>query len=123
MRVHIEHGEEQKGLFIQKSFPTVTLRIEFSEEEQHIISSQRLDQTIIMERPPSRQLKVYEYDNFDKFHLRIAHILNFQSDVWFARDILEAKEYAAELEDCVRSLKEFLEGNAELDTQNRTFEL
>lgn len=123
MRIHIEHGEGEFGLFLKKTLPTVTLRIEFNEEEQHIITSQGLHQTIIMERPPSRQLKVYENDNFDKFHLRIAHIIDNKSDVWFARDILESKDYAEELEHCLRNLKDFIEGNAEAGIESRTFEL
>ncbi len=101
----------------QKSYHTVSIAIDFSEEEKHIIKSNRLEDRIIFERPldalrqKSSSDRTYYESRPQGFWLSIRSVLDGTPDVYHAETPADARAYEQELESKLPMLKEFLEAN------------
>ena len=135
MRVSISHGEHKTGLLLGKKRHTVTVSVQFSDEELHVIKNRDLGNDIILERDPPVDAKVTEVKGVGSalkvvsgmgktvngFHLRIKDLMN-GSDTYTLTTPVEAKVYEDELIEKLRVLKSYLEGNAE-GGSDKSFEL
>lgn len=123
MRVNIEHSTKTTGLLRKTTHYVVTLTVEFTDEEKHIIRERRLGKDVIMERDipsdkdPAKFAKVA-----DAFHIRIQDLLR-GPDSYALSTPLEAKAYEAELTEKVTLLKSYIDGNRSVEQQSTTFEL
>jgi hypothetical protein len=127
MRVTIEHREKTTGLIRKTTLHEVHTRVEFSAQEQGIIRQRKLSKTIVMDRGPDAQAqknvtpdRVASFGDF--FDLKISD-LEKGADVYRLSSPLEAKVYDEKLKAHLRTLKEYLEGNAETRTGAESFEL
>lgn len=135
MRVSINHGEYSKGLVFGKKRHTITVKVDFTEAERHIIASRNLGADIILERIPPVDAKVTQVKGIGSalkvvsglgktengYNLRIRDLLK-GADTYTVETPVQAKTYENALIDNLRELKEYLEGNAENAT-NKSFEL
>jgi hypothetical protein len=118
MRVSIDHGEFVKGLVIKKRWPSVTVKVEFSEEEKAIIKQRKLEKIVVMERDWPAHMGTMSGD----FNLTIGGLLKNQLTEYTCDNISRAKQYEAELIERLKRLKEFLGENGD-KAESKTFEL
>ncbi|MCA0869281.1 hypothetical protein LCL97_00445 [Seohaeicola saemankumensis] len=121
MRVKIDHSEKKIGLLRRRKFYCVTIEVDFSEEERQIIRERRLKRDVVLERKPSAELAVYENDPPEKFWLLISDLLK-GPDTWMANSVLDAKQYADEVENLMPTLKGYIVGNTEIEQKSKTLE-
>lgn len=74
---------------------------------------------VVLERKPSAELAVYENDPPEKFWLLISDLLK-GPDTWMANSVLEAKQYADEVENLMPTLKGYIVGNTEIEQKSKT---
>ena len=110
MRVKIEHVETRTGFPFKTTHHEVHLTADFTHEEKQIIRQRFLDDHIVMERTPA---DAREDDDPDWFALRVKHLFERRPDKHRCRTPSDAKLYAAELTEVMRSMKLWLEENAE----------
>jgi hypothetical protein len=128
MRVTIKHEtvERKKGLFSKQSLPAVTVHVEFSEEEKHIINSSDLKEAVLVERPvpPDADQKYAAQHPEDHwvFHLRVDHLLKGPNTFCFPATGA-ARDYEEEVKDALRRLKDHIEHNAPQENKSTSFEL
>lgn len=118
MRVSITHGEKKTGLIMKKTFYTVLVQVEFSQEELAVIKQRKLEKTIVMERPWPAHMG----EMSGNYNLSIGSLVsNLTTETNFTTPV-EAKQYEAELTNKLRALKEFLTDNTSTGTST-SFEL
>ena len=122
MRVSIDHKESSTGFLKKKPIYTVLLRVDFSEEELHVIKRDKLEKFVIMERPASFNINGKGLPE-DTFFLKINRLLNGKTDEYALSTPAEAKGYEHELVEALKGLKAFLEANQEIEQKSQTFEL
>lgn len=125
MRVTIEHKQSTSGLIRKKTFYEVHTTIQFTQEEQATIRTRKLGNTTVMERMPGPNTSFYQKDFTmmgDFFDLKIDGLLK-STDVYASATPLDAKQYDENLKNALRTLKGYLEGNAEPVSGSTTFEL
>ena len=111
MRVRLDHQILRKGFILTKPFYQVTVQVDFTEVQQHVIRDRNLQDYVILERVPAN---ARIDDNLDWFTLRIRHLMDGKTDHHLCADPVAAKNYEADLVERLRLLKDFLEGNEEL---------
>ena len=127
MKVDITHGELSSGLVFKKKFPTVTVAVQFSEEELQIIKQRKLKNYIVLERgiPPhlvkKEELKPGKYHE-NHFHLTLKDLMK-KPDTYALRQISEAKDYEALLKEALAGIKAFIVDNESLESTSTSFEL
>ena len=122
MRVDIEHVEKKVGLIRRETLYGVKLHITFSEEELYIIKQNGLEGTIVLERPPSVDLRIRDNDVEEDFYLYLGQLLRGPDTYWRATP-LDAKAYEAKLtEEILPMLKGFITENAGIDEKKKTLE-
>ena len=124
MSVSIEHSESTTGLFAKKTFHVVTLSVEFSEEEKHIIAQRKLEKDLILERGVPADRNPREFDGLeDVFNLRIGTLIRNRFDKYAFTSPLEAKQYEAKLRELMPDLKAYIMGNQGIEQKSASFEL
>ena len=111
MRVRLDHQIIRKGFILTKPFYQVSVQVDFTEVQRHVIQDRNLQDYVILERIPAN---ARIEDNLDWFTLRIRHLMDGKSDHHLCADPVAAKNYEADLVERLRLLKEFLEGNEQL---------
>jgi hypothetical protein len=120
MRVLIEQKELKRGLWgSDRSRIEVNLTVDFSEEEQLIIRGRRLEDVVVIGRPPDalleRQLDPEEAKRWEgRFDLRIGMLLGERTDRYVCGSPAAAKIYSEKLTDTLRLLKLFLLENSDI---------
>lgn len=134
MKVSISHGEKSKGLIFTKRFYTVTIRVQFSNEELAIIDQRKLKNIIVVERdcPPDEK----HHNEKGKLTRIATNIANgFQNpynltigklvrgpDTYTLTTPVEAKAYENELTEMLQVLKGYVSESATLGT-DKQFEI
>lgn len=123
MRVSIDHGETTTGLFAKKTHYTVSVTVQFSEEEKQIIRQRKLEKSIVLERSIPSDRDPRKFDGIeDVFNLTI-HKLMGGTDTYTLETPLEAKEYDEVLRAGLQDLKAFIVGNESVEEKSSSFEL
>lgn len=117
MDVSIEPVEKREGLILKKSFYYVYVTVDFTHEQLAIIKARKLGDTVILERDPPANLKLRPDDPTHLWHLTINKLIKNKPEAHVFASPLEAKIYEEELEDKLRILKSFIEGNAEVGSK------
>ena len=127
MRVSIEHNSGSSGLIFKKHFIRVAVTVVFSEEEQAIIRSRKLKDYVVLKREPDmltvERLGARDAAQFaETYHLRIKDLASGKPDTYPFDTPIEAKQYETDLTAALKTLKEFISGNADT-AKAKTFEL
>lgn len=123
MKVDIEHEEITRGMLRKKTYYKIKCNVQFSEEEKAIIKEGDLDGVIVMERPPSADIKVSANDEAEWFYLRIGALNNDKWDEFCVDTKSDIAIYEEELKGSLKQLKTYLEANGNTDTSSKSFEL
>ncbi len=123
MKVTIEHQDVSKGLVFKENLVEVTVAVEFTDEEEAVISKFKLKNYILLKRTPHRSLaKKYtptELENL--FHLYLRDVIHQRNSFLFDTPA-DAKNYDDELRGALKNLKAHLTSDAEVK-KSSTFEL
>ena len=141
MKVTINHVQKKTGMIRKITHHGVAVRVEFNAEERAVIRERRLQNDIVLERSyPSdmsdgaiethenrglgRRVLTAAVSGTDALHfnLTISKLLKGE-DVYFLNTPAEAKGYEMELREKLVQLKDWIMGNAEVETETATFEL
>lgn len=141
MKVTINHVQKTTGMIRKTTHHGVALRVEFNAEELAVIRERKLEKDIVLERGyPSdmsdaaiekhegkslkRKLLTAAVSGTDALHfnLTISKLMKGE-DVYFLSTPVEAKAYEAEIKDKLVQLKDWIMGNAEVETETASFEL
>ena len=141
MKVTINHVQKTTGMIRRTTHHGVSVRVQFSAEELAVIRERKLEKDVVLERGyPSdmsdgaiekhetkglgRKLLTAAVSGTDAlhFHLTINKLMQGE-DVYFLSTPMEAKGYEAELKDKLVEPKNWIMGNAELETETESFEL
>ena len=124
MRVSIEHSQKQTGLFSKTDHYLISVTVEFSEAERHILK--KSEDFVVLERGPSstnRKLTAEEQEEFyNVLCLRISDLLK-GTDTFAVLSPAEAKTYDASLREALKDLKAHIESNSSAPVGADTFEL
>ncbi len=120
MKIDITRGEEKAGLVFKKIYQTVTLNVQFSDEEKKVIELAKLRDHIICERPKRAGIKDNAPD--DIWHLRVRHLLTGKPDKYEFDNLAEANSYNDALVPSLKNLKAAIESNAK-PIENTSIEL
>ncbi len=110
MRVSITHETERKGWLFKTTYHAVELSVAFTHEEKQIIRERNLRNTKLLDRRPATA-KVD--DRNEKFELRLADIVDGQTDRFLCATPSKAKLYEEALLSVMQQLKLWLNDNAE----------
>lgn len=141
MKVSINHVQKTAGLIRKRTFHGVAVSVQFGAEELAVIRERRLEHDIVLERgypADMSQGKIEKHESKGlgskllkaavsgtdslNFHLTVQKLLNGQ-DVYFLGTPVEAKQYEEAVKDGLVTLKSWIVGNAEVETESATFEL
>ena len=123
MRVSIDHGEKTEGLVFKKNYYTVTVKVEFSEEEKQIIKQRKVSGFTVLKRGvPANQDARKAVGIEDIYDMRISALLS-GADTYFLATVGEAKAYESDVKDALVQLKAFLQDNAGIEQKSTSFEL
>ena len=142
MKVTINHVQKKSGMIRKTTHHGVSVKVEFNTEETAVIQERKLEKDIVVERGyPSdmsdkAQLANTKIKGLGKklltaavsgtdalhFHLTIGKLMKGE-DVYFLSTPLEAKAYEDELKEKLVQLKEYIMGNAVVETETSSFEL
>lgn len=111
MKIDITRGEKKAGLIFKKIYPTVTVTVQFTEEEKQIIKLTKTEGNIICERPVRAGMKPVP-DRPDIWHLRVLSVLDGKPNEYEFENIAEANSYYDALVPSLKNMKGFLEDNA-----------
>ena len=110
MKIDIKRGEEKAGLIFKKTYYTVTVTVQFSEEEKKVIQLTKTENHIVTERPKRAGIKDNAPD--DIWHLRVRTLLPGKPDKYEFENLADANEYNDALLPSLKNLKGFIEKNA-----------
>ncbi|MEP2085052.1 MULTISPECIES: hypothetical protein [Hyphomicrobiales] len=123
MRVNIEHGETQTGMFRKTTHYTVTVNVQFTEEEKHIIKQRKIGDAIVVERGVPSDRDARKFSGIEHvFNLTIDRLLKGEDAYAFSTP-LEAKEYEQLLKDSLLNLKNYIVENEGVENKSTSFEL
>lgn len=120
MRVNIEHGTETKGVFKKETYYTVTVKVDFTEEEAAIIKKAELERAVIMDRscPPLR----HEVEE-GHWNLKVYNLMHPKGDTYVLRTTGEAQAYEEELKEALPLVKQAIDKHREVRVESKSFEL
>jgi len=123
MKVTIEHQDVSKGLVFKENLVEVTVSVEFTEEEEAVISKFKLKNYVLLKRTPHRSLakKYTPAELEDLFNLYVRNIIH-QPNSFLLDTPADAKNYDDELRGALKNLKAHLTSDAEVK-KSSTFEL
>jgi len=109
MKVNITRGEEKAGLVFKKTYYTVTLDVQLTEEEKKVIQLTNAGDNILCERPKRAGIK----DNAPPhiWHLYVRTLVKGKPDKYEFENIAEANSYNDALVPSLKNLKAFIESN------------
>ncbi len=110
MRIKIQHVETRTGFPFKTTHHEVHLTADFTHEEKQIIRQRFLEDHVLMARVPADARRE---DEPDWYALRVRHLFERRPDRFRCATPSDAKLYAAELTAVMRSMKLWLEENAE----------
>lgn len=141
MKVTINHVQKTSGLIRKRTFHGVSVWVEFGAEELAVIRERRLEKDLIIERGYPADMsdaKIEKHANkclggrllkaavsgTDSLHfdLTVQKLMKGE-DVYFLNTPMEAKAYEEEVKNGLVMLKNWIVGNAEVETESATFEL
>lgn len=125
MRVTINHVEKTSGFLKKTTYYVVVCRVDFTEEEKHIIKERKLGWTVVLPRPKPCNEKPDEYRDENFYNLIIGTLNSSDKfpDEYALATPSEAKEYEHRLTEALKVTKEFIMNNAEIEQKATTFEL
>ena len=127
MKVSIEHKDKASGLLFKTHQVAVSVAVVFSEEELAVIRSRRLRDYVVLERQPDKLRRERigaeaMRDNPGMFNLYVRDLVSGRADEFFCDTPIDAKIYEQNLKVGLKTLKDFITGNAETGSAT-TFEL
>jgi len=124
MRVNIDHSERQTGLLKKTTYHDISCKITFSDEEKQIIKQRELGDLIVMERDLPADRNPAKYENREYiFNLLLKDLTKGVADVYTVATPLDAKNYDADLKEQLKLLKQYIDGNTEIEEKSSAFEL
>ena len=99
MRVNVEHEELKWGLIFKKTYQSVYVTAELTEEEKQIIEENDLEKRVIMERPPDARDDMEQPFTFSSLLI---------GDRYCVNTLAEAKEYEEVLLAAIKEAKDAL---------------
>ncbi len=123
MKVDIKTGDRTTGMVFKKTYPTVTLKVEFTEEEKAIIKQNRLEDVIVIERDcPADRDAAKSYDG--QWNVRVSSLLYSEKSglEHVGRSNGEIKGFIDQAKENLPKLKAMIEGNA-TEAEDESFEL
>ena len=121
MRIAIEHGTETKGLFRKETFYTVTVKVQFTEEEAAVLKKEKLLDHIVMER--GQPVNRGPVDDEDFWHLRVRHLMDPKGNTYVLESEGVAQEYEEELKTSLKAVKAAIDSNKDVQVENKSYEL
>ena len=127
MRVSIQHNQKSSGWIFKQPYIEVATSVAFSEEELAIIRSKKLQKFVLLERGPDFIVcKRFENDqaylnSLSGFEMSVAKLMK-GTDTFNCETAVHAKNYEAQVTEALKTLKEFIVGNAQV-AQSKSFEL
>lgn len=141
MKVTINHVQKTTGMIRKTTHHGVAVKVEFNAEELAVIRERQLEKDVILERGyPSdmsdSQIEKHESKGLGRklltaavsggdalhFHLTVNKLMKGE-DIYFIGTPMEAKAYEEELKGGLVTLKNWIIGNAEVETETASFEL
>ena len=141
MKVTINHVQKKTGLIRRVTHHGVSVLVEFNAEEKAVIRERRLQNDVIMDRGYPSDMSAREIEKRESrsvgrklltaaisgsdalhFDLTVKKLLQGE-DVYFFQRPVEAKEYEAVVRERLLELKDWIMGNAELETETLSFEI
>lgn len=148
MRVSIEHGEIREGIVRKTTYHTVSVLVEFTDEEKRIIEQRGLQRDVLLNRgvPANEDPSKYESSSLsDKLSsgnylglavgigkamltkedirvLRISTLIKGR-DTFVLRQPSDAKNYEEELKDALVKMKGYILDNEGIEQKSTSFEL
>lgn len=118
MRVSFTHKEFTEGLVSKKSYVSVTILVEFNQEQLAVIKKWGLSRLVVLERdkPANSSKTTTEFD-----WLRLEKLIS-GPDTYILHSPLDAKLYEDKLTEKLRDLKVHLDANVEL-SPTKSFEI
>jgi hypothetical protein len=127
MRVTFQHNDRTSGFFSQKHTVAVVTNVQFSDEELAIINSRKLKKFVVLNREAdavvaNRFKNDPEYLNsLSGFDLTVASLVK-GPDSYACETPVHAKQYEENVTDALKSLKNFIMGNAD-KAESKTIEI
>jgi len=127
MRVSFQHNDKATGLVFKKLTVDVVTSVLFSDEEIAIINSRKLKPFVVLKREPDAVVANRFKDDPDYlnslsgFDLTVAGLMK-GPDSYPCETPMHAKAYEEKVTDALKSLKNFIVGNAE-KAESKSFEL
>ena len=126
MRVTINHFEKQRGLVRRKTLYGIGCKVDFSDEEKQIIKQRKLGDYIILQWPVNEaqnDLKFCAEHGVTTNNLKIED-LNGKTGVGHVFPIpTDARQHEQNLTEALKTMKEFVMANAEMEKGSTSFEL
>jgi hypothetical protein len=141
MKVTINHVQKSAGMIRKTTFHGVSVLVQFNAEELAVIAERKLGHDIVLERgyPADmsdmaaekhanrglgRKLLTAAVSGKDAndFHLSVNKLIKGE-DTYHLGTPMEAKAYEDELKEGLVKLKNWIVGNAEVETETASFEL
>ena len=141
MKVTINHVQKTSGMIRKTTFHGVSVQVQFNAEELAVIHERQLEKDVIMERgyPADmsdgqiekhankglgRKLLSAAVSGTDSlhFHLTVNKLMKGE-DTYYLGTPMEAKAYEEELKEGLVKLKNWIVGNAAVETETASFEL
>ena len=128
MKVDIKHSERTEGMIRKTTYPVVSVKVDFSEEEQQIIKQNKLENYILVERGIPANLEKEKFahqaiaDRPQAYSLKVRDLMRSDADSYAFHAVHEAKNYVQRVKEALPSLKNMLDGNVEAG-EDESFEL
>lgn len=119
MRISIDHSTGKTGVLSFKTYPKITVSVEFNEEEKAVIKREGIASSTLVERVP---VNARPDRNPEIYFLRIKDLLKGKFE-FLAENSFAAKDFEAELISSLEHLKMLVENTDDNQTGSRTFEL
>jgi hypothetical protein len=118
MRVSIKHTDKSSGLIFKTHQVEVAVTVVFSDEELAIIKSRKLKDYVVLQREPDRLRRerlgeTAMAHNPRMFDLYVRDLVAGRPEQFFCDTPVDAKVYEQNLTEALKTLKSFLQGNAE----------
>ena len=141
MKVTINHVQKTSGMIRKTTFHGVSVQVQFNAEELAVITERQLGHDIVLERgypADMSDMAIEKHANrglgrklltaavsgkdANDFHLSVNKLIKGE-DTYYLGTPMEAKAYEDELKDGLVKLKNWIVGNAAVETETASFEL
>lgn len=141
MKVTINHVQKTTGMIRKTTHHGVAVRVAFSAEELAVVRERQLEKDVILERGYPSDMSAGAVEKHENkglgrtlltaavsgsdalhFHLTVNKLMKGE-DVFFLSTPVEAKAYEDELKAALVQLKDWIVGNAAVETETESFEL